>query len=169
MMRKRYLYVSVIALSLPGAAQNAPTGSIPAFIEVHGLTTPRSKSEQKTHADINGTSCAATKWTDIGIEPHGEHKFTLTYNISIDVEDLRDACLEGDVPEINTQFELTFSDSQDSKSIVFKGEVPTDCKKCRPRRARTISGTLTRVSQRNYRLSFSGDLSDTANLEPLSE
>jgi hypothetical protein len=171
MMIKTISFLLLVALWLPmrSETQNVPASPILAFIESRGLATPRSKWEQKTHADINGTSCAATKWTDVGIESHGIHKFTLSYNISVDIEDYRDACLEGDVPEIDTQFELTFADSENSRSIDFKGEVPVDCKKCKPKRGRTISGTLSRLSERNYRLSFSGDLSDTVDLEPSRE
>lgn len=162
--------VAALLLGLPraGHAQSSQVHPILVVISTHGLATPRSKWEQKTQVDINGTSCAATRWTDVDIESSGMNygNHVLSYHISVDVTDLRDGCLEGDVPEIDTKFKLTFDETLNSSAINFNGEVPTDCKTCKPKRARTISGTLARLSEHSYRLSFSGDLSDTVELEP---
>ncbi len=158
----------LLGLPAPDYAQNTKVNPILVLITTDGMATPRRNWEQKTRVDINGTSCLATKWTDVGIESSGK-KYVLSYHIAVDVDDLSDACLEGDVPEIDTKFELTFDETANSTVIEFKGEVPTDCKTCKPKRARTISGTLARLSEHSYRLSFSGDLSDKLELEPASE
>ena len=159
------ILIASVGLTAYAQVQSAPSNPILAVVYNHYLETPRSKWEQKTHADINGTSCAATRWTDVDVQPSSK-QYTLSYHITVDIDDLRDACLEGSVPEIDIKFDLTFDQTEDSKSINFKGAVPPDCKNCRPRRAQSISGTLTRLSEQSYRLSFSGDLSDTIELEP---
>jgi hypothetical protein len=164
----RHFVIIALCLSIHSYGQETLSSPILRFVEAHNLMTVKSKAEQKTRAEINGTSCAARKWTEVFLNPHGSHQFTLEYNISIDIEDDRDPCLEGDVPEIDTQFELTFADSRDSHSIDFKGETPADCKKCKPRRAHSISGKLRRLGDQAFSISFSGDLSDTVELEPLS-
>jgi hypothetical protein len=165
-MPTRCFLIAVLWVTVAAQAQSSPANPIVAVVENHGLETPKSKWEQKTRADIYGTSCAATKWTDVGIESLAKNKYTLSYNVEVDIDDFKDVCLEGDVPAIDTKFDLTFEDTSNSRSIAFKGEVPSDCKKCKPKRARTISGTLTRLNEHSYRLSFSGDLSDTVDLEP---
>ena len=158
----------LLGLPMPSLAQSSTVNPLLVLITTDGMATPRNDWEQKTRVDINGTSCAATKWTDVAIKLSGK-KYVLSYHIAVDVDDLRDACLEGHIPEIDTKFELTFDETPNSTAIEFKGEVPTDCKTCKPKRARAISGTLARLSEHGYRLSFSGDLSDTLKLEPDSE
>src|SRR5580658_3606142 len=112
-----FLIATVLSwLPVHGQTQSPPANAILAVIYTNGLTTPRSRWEQKTRAEINGTSCTATKWTDVGIESSGK-TYVLSYNVEVDITDLRDACLEGDVPEIDAKFALTFDETGNSKSI----------------------------------------------------
>jgi hypothetical protein len=163
----RHVLLLILCLAIQGQGQDDLSSPILRLVEAHGgLVTAKGKSEQKTRANILGASCAATKWTDVYLEPYGNHKFMLSYHIAIDIEDDKNPCQEGDVPETDTRFDLSFTDSLDSKSVEFRGEPPSECKKCK--RARAISGTLTQLSDRVYKISFSGDLSDSVELEPLS-
>lgn len=138
-------------------------------MQKHYFETPKDQEERPTKVTILGTTCNAVIDMTAGIEyTHGKPSFVLEYTkyVSILGHGNPDACLELDVPEIDTKFGLTFQPSNKPDEISFTGEMPAECKDCRPKRAKSISGALNKTGKQRYRLSFTGDLSDSFDLVP---
>jgi hypothetical protein len=152
----------------PTVSQDQMSHPILKLVQDQWLHTPKSEQERKTRATVLGTTCNAVELDDAYVEPisHPPY-FLLEYSKSVDITENSDACLDLTVPDIDTKFELTFAVSTDPDKISFEGQVQPNCKDCKPKKAKSISGTLRAKGGNRYQISFAGDLSADLILEPL--
>jgi hypothetical protein len=138
-------------------------------IEKNYLETPKDQEERPTKVTILGTTCNATIQMTADVEHTYQQPFFMlqyTKYVSIDGHGNPDACLELEVPDIDTKFDLTFKSSAKRDEISFEGHIPAKCPDCKPKRASSVAGTLRKVGNNRYRISFTGDISDTFDLVP---
>jgi hypothetical protein len=137
-------------------------------LQKYFFETPRDRKEQPITVTILGVTCkgSITVSADITTSGRDNTTFVLNYTkyVFLDARNTPDDCLEVTVPDIDTKFTLTFTASDKSDQISFTGEVPADCKECKPRRAKKISGIFHKIGKSKYRLSFVGDLADSLDL-----
>lgn len=149
--------------------------SHPILLEVvnKGLVIPRDKWDFPARVTVLGTSCTASVLlyaTILTREPG--RAFVLEYErtATIDIgKPNPDACDELEVPEIHTKFNLTFMSPKKNEEIAFTGYVQPSCNDCSPKKGRVISGVIKSRGHKKYWISFTGDLSDRFDLEPLGD
>jgi hypothetical protein len=170
----RWLRTASIAIGLwllilyPTVSQDQMNHPILRRVQDQWLHTPKSEQERKTKATVLGTTCNAVELDDAYVEPISHAPYVLLeYSKSVDITENSEACLDLTVPDIDTKFELTFAPSNDPDKISFDGQLQLNCKDCKPKKAKSISGTLRAKGGDRYQLSFTGDLSADLILEPL--
>jgi hypothetical protein len=152
-------------LSQLGSAQVQQKHPLLKIIEDHSLISPKAYNERRTRVDIQGISCEATEFLLASLSPAAESNYRLEYERDFLIEDKRQVCDEGDIPAIDTKFLLAFIDSSNPNELSFRGQIDPDCKKCKPKRGKAISGTLRRLGKDRFQLSFGGDVSANTELE----
>jgi hypothetical protein len=158
----------LLSFGFPQPQQSGPEHPILVAIEKHWIVVPKDQEEKQTKVTILGVTCNAIelRTADIQYEDHPP-RFFLEYTKYVDTTPRNnpDTCLDLDVPDIDTTFDLTFSPSGKSNEIAFAGQLRAGCKDCKPKRAKSITGLLRKIGSKRYQLTFSGDLSDTLELE----
>jgi hypothetical protein len=160
------------AVSTAQPQQDVVTHPILIAIKEKWLVVPKSKEEFPTRVTVLGTTCNALVLLYATIQDTNRPPyFMLEYSKSTDImgKNNPDACLELEVPEIDTKFDLTFAPSGKRNEIMFTGQMQPNCKDCKPKKGKSISGVLRSNSDKKYRLSFTGDLADEFDLEPMHE
>lgn len=166
-------FIFTCAFAVISAAQqqqDAVTHPILVVIKEAWLVVPKSKEEFPTRVTVLGTTCNASVLLYATIQDTARPPyFMLEYQKSTDImgRNNPDACSELDVPEIDTKFDLTFAPSGKRTEITFTGQIQPNCKECKPKKGKSISGVLKSLGNKKYRLSFTGDLADEFDLEPL--
>jgi hypothetical protein len=164
----RITALAILILGSAGAPQEEINHPILTTLKDSILIVPKGREEFPTTVTILGTTCSGTEMTYASVgSVRGPSQFDFEYNKDVIIEGKNnpDACDELDVPSIDVKFDLTFKPSTDKHEIGFTGRIQPDCKDCKPKRVKTISGTLRKLSTKKYRISFIGDLSDTVDLE----
>jgi len=136
-------------------------------VKKNWIETPKDQEDRPTRVTILGTTCNASVLLAATVEykenPPG-FVFEYTKYITINGHGNPDACLELDVPDIDTSFDLTFAPSSNPDEISFTGKIHPACKECTPKKGKSIAGTLRKARGGRYQLSFDGDLADTLEL-----